>query len=148
MLIYYINATFSDMFSMWVHNAIIWPWFTVQLPISGEAWKMGSGIIQARLGPNFLSGQMSIQRNYKVGLLHFHRLRLARSYIDGETKPVFWLYVHIRIILDTLGEAGLDITAGPTVLWDQIMEELLPWSCICVAVVPQMMRQSRVSDRS
>lgn len=50
---------------------------------------MGSGIIQARLGPNFLSGQMSIQRNYKVGLVHFHRLRLARSYIDGENKASF-----------------------------------------------------------
>lgn len=49
-MIYYINATFNGMFTVWVHNAIIWPWFTVQLPISGEAWKMGSGIIQARLG--------------------------------------------------------------------------------------------------
>lgn len=48
--IYDINATFNDMFTVRVHNAIIWPWFTVQLPISGEAWKMGSGIIQARLG--------------------------------------------------------------------------------------------------
>lgn len=47
-----------------------------------EKWKW---INLSRTGLNFLCGQMSIQRNYKVGLLHFHCLRSCSKVIH---KPL------------------------------------------------------------
>lgn len=41
-------------------------------PVRHEKWKW---INLSHTGLDFLSGQMSIQRNYKVGLLRFHCLR-------------------------------------------------------------------------
>lgn len=55
--------------------------------------KNGKRNNSSQTGPNFLSGQMSIQRNYKVGLLHFHRLRLGNMVIHKRGNKAGFLFI-------------------------------------------------------
>lgn len=67
--------------------------------------KNGKRNNSSQTGPNFLSGQMSIQRNYKVGLLHFHRLRSGNMVIHKRGNKAGFLFVptHQIHIGHTLG---------------------------------------------
>lgn len=56
--------------------------------------KNGKQNNSSQTGPNFLSGQMSIRRNYKVGLLRFHRLRLGNMVIHRWRNKAGFLFVH------------------------------------------------------
>lgn len=71
------------------------------LPMRHEKWKWNN---LSHTGPDFLSGQMSIPRNYKDGLLHFHCLRSYSKVMHRSLNKADFLILsaHLNHIRHTL----------------------------------------------